>query len=93
MNNSLVRKIIEYIDTNYDEEITLTSLSEYFGYSKYYFSAFFNKNFGCNLNSYLNNVRINKIENEHGSKTENILNCGFKTLSTYYRALSKHKHN
>lgn len=91
LNNSLVRNIIEYVDTNYAEDITLTSLSKHFGYSKYYFSAFFNKNFGCNLNTYLNNVRLNKIENKESSKTESILNCGFKTLSTYYRTVSKHK--
>ena len=89
-NNSLVRNIIEYIDINYAEDISLTTLAEHFGYSKYYFSAFFNKNFGCNLNTYLNNVRINKIENESGSKTEKILNSGFKTLSTYYRTLAKY---
>lgn len=85
----LMMKIIDYINENSKEKITLDSLSKHFGYSKYYFSRLFNKTFNCTLNFYVNQVRKNKVLSEVNDAkkiTDLILENGFGTLSTYYRA-------
>ena len=84
----LMMKIIDYINENSKEKITLDSLSKHFGYSKYYFSRLFNKTFNCTLNFYINQVRKNKVLSELNSDkkiTDIILDNGFGTVSTFYR--------
>ncbi len=84
----LVMKIIDYINKNSKEKITLDRLSKYFGYSKFYFSRLFNKTFNCTLNFYINQVRKNKVLAEldgDKKKTDLILDNGFGTISTFYR--------
>lgn len=84
----LIMNIINYVNQNYKEKITLDSLSEHFGYSKFYFSRLFNKTFNCTLNFYLNQVRKNKVLEDLKSDkkiTDVILENGFGTVSTFYR--------
>jgi AraC-like DNA-binding protein len=80
--------IIHYIDEHYMEKITLDSISQYFGYSKYYFSRLFNRLFHCSLNSYINSVRLRAIEemSNKDNKTNKITKAGFNSLSSYYRS-------
>lgn len=87
-NNDLMLQIIRYIDEHYKDDLTLDVLANEFGYSKYYFSRLFNRNFSCNLSSYVNSVRARAVsENTDGSKkTEIIIKSGFNTLSSYYRS-------
>ena len=88
-NNDLMLQIIEYIDAHYSEKLTLSSLSDRFGYSKYYFSRLFNKTFNCNLNAYVNSVRARAVNEKKGEGkiTELIIESGFNTLSSYYRTI------
>lgn len=84
----LMMEIIDYINENSKEKITLDSLSKHFGYSKFYFSRLFNKTFNCTLNFYINQVRKNKVLLEMDSDkkiTDIILDNGFGTISTFYR--------
>ena len=81
-------EIIHYIDMHHTEKITLDSISQHFGYSKYYFSRLFNRLFHCTLNNYINAVRLRAIEEMQGeeNKTRKITEAGFNSLSSYYRA-------
>lgn len=87
-DNSLIIEIIEYIEANFKNDVSLESLAAHFHYDKYYFSKLFNAAFNCNLKTYVNNVRFNYIE-EHAASRKNltplILEAGFKDISTYYR--------
>lgn len=91
--DSLIIRIIEYIENNFTENLTLENISANFGYSKYHFSKLFHKYFNCNLKAYINNIRINYIKDH--LKTEKtttlISNAGFNTLSTFYRLKQKNK--
>lgn len=80
--------IIHYVEEHYAENITLESISQHFGYSKYYFSRLFNRLFNCTLNSYINSVRLRAIEEmpNDENKTKKIIEAGFNSLSSYYRA-------
>ncbi len=84
----LMREIIEYVNQNSKEKITLESIAKQFGYSKYYFSRLFNKVFNCSLNFYINQVRKNKVLleiNKDKKLSDVIFENGFGTLSTFYR--------
>ena len=90
----LMMKIIEYINGNSKEKITLESMAKEFGYSKFYFSRLFNRTFNCTLNFYVNQVRRNKVLSEmDGEKniTDVILDNGFGSVCTFYRAKEKEK--
>ena len=88
-NNDLMANVIRYIDEHYNEKLTLDGLAAYFGYSKYYFSRLFNRTFNCSLTSYVNSVRARAVDEKNGSgkKTDIIIESGFGTLSSYYRAI------
>lgn len=88
-NVQLIRKIIDYVEKNVCNPISLESISKEMGYNKYYLSHFFNRNFNCNLNQYINMVRLLRVEQTPGSRTEAILENGFTSLSTYYRLKRK----
>ena len=94
VNNSII-EILLYINQHYTENFTLESLANQYGYSPKYFSEFFNKNVGCNLNTYINNVRIDNAllqindPNNKESITQIAFNHGFNSLATFYRALNR----
>lgn len=55
-----VNKILAYIEQNYDQDITVKSLSHYVMMGENYVSALFKKKIGQNLIHYLHQVRVNK---------------------------------
>lgn len=88
VDNELILDIIEYVNKNYKEKITLEEISNHFGYSKFYFSRFFNKVFNCSLSFYVNHVRKEKVKEQvkKGVKmTSVIMDNGFGTVSSFYR--------
>lgn len=95
-NNSveLLVKILDYIDENYDKALSLDSISSVFGYNKYYFSKLFNRYIGENLNNYINIIRLQQMMNK-AKKTDKVnitdlaYECGFESLSTFYRYFKK----
>jgi len=88
------REILGYIQQNIKEDLTSDSLAKHFGYTKNYFSTLFNQFTGMHFRDYLNRIRLEKIadlieKNPSMSITEAALDCGYKSLNTYYRALHK----
>ena len=92
--NKVIIEAIQYVEEHYKEKITLEDIATHFGYSKWYFSRFFNKFFGCSLPVYINSIRCSKIEQKKKStlnKTYTILDEGFSSLSAYYKAKTHEK--
>ena len=92
--NKIIIEVIKYIEAHYKEKLTLEDIATHFGYSKWYFSRFFNKFFGCSLPVYINSIRCSKIEQKKKStlnKTYTILDEGFSSLSAYYKAKTHEK--
>ena len=90
----VIVKILNYIDENYDKNITLDTISSVFGYNKYYFSKLFNRYVKENLTSYINIVRIqNVMKKARKVSKPNIAQLafenGFDSLATFYRYFSK----
>lgn len=93
-HNQNICDILTYIDTHFSEKITLGMLAEKFNYNCKYFSTYFNKTVGTNLNDYVNNIRYNRakllLENTDMSVSEIIQECGFESLATFYRTMNKY---
>lgn len=62
-NQKLLSKVKDYVDGNYSENITLTSISKDFGISSGYLSVLFNDYIGQNFIDYLTNLRIQSAKN------------------------------
>lgn len=93
--DDMAAQILEYIESNYDKEISLEALSDKFGYSKNYFSNLFNKTIRMNLREYLNRCRIKnavRIIKESPklplwSVAEKV---GYESFVTFYRAFKRY---
>lgn len=55
-----VGEIKSYIDTHYQEPLTLESLADHFHFSKHYIARIFKATFGLSVGSYIQLVRIGK---------------------------------
>ena len=83
--------VMRYIGEHYDENITLSSLSEQFGYEETYLSRLFNRTLNMNLREYINRVRISAVKRLRAERPDSPLYkiyeaCGFENENTYYRA-------
>lgn len=57
-DKSLAHLTIEYIENNFDRDLTLKEISMNLGYDYYYFSKYFNSTFNINFKTFLNQYRF-----------------------------------
>ena len=90
--NALMDKMIEYVETNFAEEITLDVLAKHFYINKYEISRMFTKNMGISFVKYLTRVRIeyskNLLSNTELSITQVADLAGFQSPSNFTRVFS-----
>lgn len=90
---SFVERVLEYIDDNFRDELTLESMAEHFGYSKYYFSHLFNTTLGTSITDYISTIRLEKVleklKTDRCTVSDAVYECGFSSIPTFYRALKK----
>lgn len=60
--DSIIDVILNYIDHNYSESITLDNISPLFGYNSSYLGKIFTEKTGMSFHTYLDNVRIEKAK-------------------------------
>lgn len=88
-------KIVEYVNENFKEDITVQSIAEKFYMNRTRVSKIFSKYSGITLNYYINTLRISEavhlIENGSGI-TEAAFESGFQSIRTFndvYKKLMK----
>lgn len=90
---TFVDELLAYIGEHYTEDITLESMAEHFGYSKYYFSRLFNAALGTSITDYISAVRLihtlDTMKRTGCTASEAALGCGFSSIPTFYRVLKK----
>ncbi|MBE6712256.1 MAG: helix-turn-helix transcriptional regulator [Ruminococcaceae bacterium] len=95
MDPSLSSRLLLYINSNFQKDITLASIAEEFGYHPSYLSRYFKATFRMGLNQYLTTVRLKNallLMNEKNSKhnlTYCALESGFHSLRTFHRTFLK----
>lgn len=84
-----INRVVEYINVNYAEPITLDSIASVAGFSKYYFSRLFTKYTGTSFSHYLLRKRISVaahlLSNTALPVVQVSMQSGFTSLSTFNR--------
>lgn len=89
---SLYQKLITYIETHIEEDLSLEHLAHEFYVSKYHISHVFKENFGLSVYQYILRKRLSMCRDAivaHTKISEAYLQCGFKDYSSFYRAFKK----
>lgn len=91
-DETLMRKILQYVDDNFKEKLSLEVIAKNLGYSREYVSRVFHRYMKRGLNEYINERRLDYISraDKTRKKTELALESGFSSMQTYYRALKKY---
>ncbi|WMJ87255.1 AraC family transcriptional regulator [Anaerocolumna sp. MB42-C2] len=88
-------QIFSYINDHYTEDLTLESIAQMAGFSKFHFSRLFKQLTNMSINDYVNLKRITEAEvlllNPNLSITEVSMQAGFNCLSTFNRAFKEAK--
>lgn len=88
VNTKITTLIKSYIDSNYDQEISLETLERQFDYSKYYIEKLFKQKYGVSVINYRNTKRMEaavRLLEEHSvSKVAETL--GFSSIYSFSRA-------
>ena len=86
-------KIFEYIESNYQEEITIEKVADYIGFSPYYFTRFFKKNTGQTFMQFLTEYRLNQakfiLANEKLPMAEVAEKAGFSSVKTFHHVFKE----
>lgn len=91
-NNTLYYNLIEYIETNLTNELTLESIAEHFYVSKYHIAHIFKENIGISIHQYITKKRLSLCQQAMESNlniTDIYQTYGFGDYSSFYRAFKK----
>jgi AraC-like DNA-binding protein len=91
-DNSIINEIIEYLNNNIKEDISLNDLSEKFNLSTFYITKLFKKELNIPAHSYFINLKIEFAKDllKNGlSISQTALECGFCDQSHFHRNFKK----
>ncbi|WIK66197.1 AraC family transcriptional regulator [Globicatella sanguinis] len=92
--NLLLKKVIEYIENNYTDNLRLKDVSSIMNMTESYFSTFFKMRTNYNFTDYVNMIRLeNSISDIYWSTknfTEIAFSNGFNNLRTFNRVFKKY---
>lgn len=90
-----VLQVQKYLETHYQEEITLSGAASAFYMDRYYLSHLFRSVTGFGFKEYLNLVRLSKAKDQlfYGDEsiTQVALSCGFNNVSHFIRTFKEHE--
>lgn len=89
LSNRIVADVVDYVNTNYRERLTLDALAERFYVSKYHLSHEFQRHMGTGVYKYIQKKRLQIARQrlavgEHPSQVS--IRCGFADYAGFYRA-------
>ena len=90
-----LRGILEYVESNYTEELTLEDTAAHFYLSRGYFSKFFKQYTGMTFKEYLTRFRLQKAlqllrSREHPTVTDTAMRVGFSDTRRFILACKKY---
>ena len=92
-NKMLVKKIIQYINQNINQDLKITDLASIAGLSQDYLGSIFKKHTGYTINKYINKVRIDRAKEllfkEHTKVREVADSLGFRDEFYFSRVFKK----
>ena len=93
--NKSINRVVDYIQANLSEDLSLKQLSEVACYSKFHFNRIFSASMGESVYQYIKRVRLEKsaellLANSRESITEVALMCGFDSSSSFAKSFKNH---
>ena len=92
-NEDKIKMAIDYIRTNFKENISVDDVADYAGFSKYYFSRKFREMSGYSVNEYLQMFRCHEahamLATHKYTVTEVASECGFSDASYFTKVCKK----
>lgn len=92
--NLLLKRVIDYIESNYEEDIRLKDAAAIMNMTESYFSTFFKLRTNYNFTDYINIIRLeHSIKDIHSTTknfTEIAFSNGFNNLRTFNRVFKKY---
>ncbi len=90
-----INRVVDYIQANLGEDLSLKQLSEIACYSKFHFNRIFSASMGESVYQYIKRVRLEKsaellLANSRESITEVALMCGFESSSSFAKSFKSH---
>ena len=86
-------KIMDYINKNFSEDISLETLAERSFYNPSYFSRIFKERFGMGFKTYIVKLRTDKaaelLKTTNMPIKDILTECGFNDKNAFYRALER----
>ena len=84
-----LKGLIDYINTHYNEQLTIDFLADYFGYSRTHFMSIFRQHTGTSCIEFILQIRLNKscelLIQTHDSIADIATKVGFSNLSNFNR--------
>ena len=90
-----VNRVVDYIQENLSEDLSLKQLSEIACYSKFHFNRIFSAHMGESVYQYIKRLRLEKsaellLANSNESITDIALMCGFENFSSFAKSFKNH---
>ncbi len=93
-NNSSIKRIVKYVDTNYYKDLKLEALAEIFNYNSAYLGKIFKNYTGVSFNTYLDKRRIDegkKLLVEKNLKVYEVCELiGYKNIDYFHSKFKKY---
>jgi AraC-like DNA-binding protein len=93
MKDNLIKKVINFTEENYSNNVTLGTVSSHFGYTRSYFCRLFKKRTSFRYWDYLKHVRIEHAKEMlmQGMRVAQVgYACGFDDLSYFIKVFKLH---
>lgn len=88
-----LKSIIEFINYNYKEKISLSKIADIVDLNPQYLSRYFSKYMGITLNEYITKIRLREsledLKNSDNTITYVALENGFSNIKSYFKAFKK----
>lgn len=88
-----LNQVFDYIETRYQEAITVDEVAKFVGFSPYYFTRFFKKNTGQTFIQFLTEYRVNQakfiLSNEKLPMAEVAEQAGFSSVKTFHHVFKE----
>lgn len=91
----MIKKAFLYVDIHFSEDLTIDSLADYLGLTKYYFCHIFKQLTGMTPVSYINYIRCRKakgllLSGKCANVSDAAEQCGFSNLSYFTRTYKRY---
>jgi AraC-like DNA-binding protein len=91
----VMQKVLDYLESNYTNPITLEDAARQANMSLFHFSRFFRSTTGMSYTSYLGHIRVKKAEelilNTDRPIIDIALDCGFTNVRTFNRVFKQYR--